>query len=76
MCLAYKYLIMSGILFLLLFTNNKKEAFLYYFTSLGWRFPISYGFMVLDFGKGEKAIVQTEIARTVPMYHLNANRKD
>jgi len=49
---------MSGIFFLLLFTNCKEEAFLYYFTSLGQRFPISYGFMVLDFEKGEKAIAQ------------------
>lgn len=49
---------MAAILFLLLFTNCKEESFLYYFTSLGWRFPISYGFMVLDFETGEKAIAE------------------
>jgi len=58
MCLAYKYLIMSEIFFLLLFTNSKEGAFLYYFTSLGRRFPVSYGFIVFDFEKGEKAIAQ------------------
>jgi len=58
MRLARKYLIMSGIWFLLLFTNCMEEAFLYYFTNPGWRFPISYGFIVLDFEKGEKAIAQ------------------
>lgn len=49
---------MSEIFFLLLLTNSKEGAFLCYFTSLGRHFPISYGFMVLDFEKGEKAKAQ------------------
>lgn len=37
----------------LLFTNC-EEAFLYYFTSPGKLFPISYSFMVLDFEENGK----------------------